>query len=105
MSTESSGEATVASSGARSSSSSSSSSSPRRLAAPKKKYLSVEELDAPFHTEHVFWHLMRTYVGLGNMVLKVQELEGRDKEAAEAAIEIERQLETKSSAASAIGYA
>jgi len=43
-----------------------------------------EELDAPFHADHVFWHLVRTFVGLTRVQLEVEDLSEAEQEQVEA---------------------
>jgi len=52
-----------------------------------------EELDAPYHTDHVFWHLVRTFVGLTRVQLEVEDLSEAERQQVEAVREDDRRVE------------
>eukprot|EP00931_Biecheleriopsis_adriatica_P047527 TRINITY_DN27405_c0_g1_i1.p1 TRINITY_DN27405_c0_g1~~TRINITY_DN27405_c0_g1_i1.p1 ORF type:complete len:741 (+),score=144.00 TRINITY_DN27405_c0_g1_i1:89-2311(+) len=41
---------------------------------------SKDELDAPFHTKVVFWHLVRTFVGVRRIVFALDDFKGEERE-------------------------
>jgi len=40
---------------------------------------SSQELDQPFHLKNVFWHLVRTYIGIQKIVFSLDEFHGQEK--------------------------
>lgn len=54
---------------------------------------SQEELDAPFHLDHVFWHLTRTYLGLSRIQLTETDLTSDELSHVEAVQEEDRRRE------------
>lgn len=51
------------------------------------------ELDAPFHTDHVFWHIVRTYIGLARIRLEPADLTKAELDQVEAVRDDDRRNE------------
>merc|ERR1740121_1038584 len=57
------------------------------------KELTPEVLDSPFHVNHVFWQVVRTYVGLSHFSIKIEDLPEKEREQIDAVIERDREAE------------
>lgn len=51
------------------------------------------ELDAPYHTNHVFWHLVRTYIGLSRIRIEAADLTKTELDQVEAVRNDDRRKE------------
>mmetsp|Transcript_42359 Transcript_42359/g.85369 ORF Transcript_42359/g.85369 Transcript_42359/m.85369 type:complete len:199 (-) Transcript_42359:53-649(-) len=54
--------------------------------------LSADELDAPFHTDRVFWHMVRTYIGVQRVAFELSDLSKDEQEEVQAVLERERAI-------------
>jgi len=54
-----------------------------------------EELDAPFHVRHVFWHIERTFVGLARIQLGEEDITPEEKRHIETATGVDHIHETR----------
>lgn len=54
--------------------------------------LSTEALDSPFHTDHVFWHMVRTYVGIQRVAFELSDLSHEEQAEVKAVLERERAI-------------
>jgi len=60
----------------------------RRLAQP----LTTQLLDSPYHTDRIFWHMVRTYIGVQRVAFELSDLTRDEQEEVEAVLERERAI-------------
>jgi len=53
---------------------------------------SSAELDAPFHTARVFWHMVRTYIGVQRVAFELSDLSREEQDEVRAVLDRERAI-------------
>lgn len=53
---------------------------------------SVEDLDAPFDTSRVFWHMVRSYISIQRVAFELNDLSPEEQEIIDRVVEVERSM-------------
>jgi len=53
---------------------------------------SAEDLDAPFETSRVFWHMVRTYISIQRVAFELNDLSAEEQEEVDRVVEVERAM-------------
>lgn len=53
---------------------------------------SAEDLDAPFETSRVFWHMVRTYISIQRVAFELNDLSDEEQEEVDRVVEVERAM-------------
>lgn len=59
---------------------------------PGPATITMEDLDAPFHKDRVFWHMVRTYIGVQRVSFDLSDLSLEEQEEVQEVLERERAI-------------